>query len=442
MPAVSGTKPPVSSALCWFACASAVCWHGGAAEAAYVAPADRYAAVYKNAQAVWPITGTATRTVVSNTFGPRRKNSEGGRYDWHRGIDLPCTAGAKVYAAAAGVVRIAGATSSYSDPLVQLKHTGTDATGNPYVYYTNYMHADESLLAVSVGDTVAAGDHIGGCGKSVSGFYHVHFELREGGLFQQHCVHPLRLLPWHAQSSDETQARDVVNITSVADAPGGEAGRYVVNATVTLARDMLHLQRVEVSLEGATLKHVTQGGRDVNPPFLDLHSTTFQYTHLSSAWPQADCPHADAHPAGSAYSANVHADTADFNGVVVSPGPYSSGGGETYVLAVSLDVRTDSDTLDGAKAADRCFTVTATAVRLTQDLGNKPPASWAVNVGPSCTTPAPTTPAPTTEAPCTCSCDCRPCDLCGCPCSGAASRLSGALTFLPLVVAAALLAIS
>ena len=389
MPDGGGTRPAVSSALVWFACAYAACRHDGAAEAAYVPPPDPYAAVYKEAKAVWPITGTAADlTVVSNTFGPRWKNSEYGRYDWHRGIDLPCTAGAPVYAAAAGVATIAGVTSAYSDPLVQLKHAGTDAAGNPYVYYTNYLHANESLLAVGVGDTVAAGARIGGCGKSVSGFYHVHFELREGGLFQQHCVHPLRLLPWHTQRV--VPAAEVVSVTSVADAPGGVTGRFVVNATVTLPRDMLHLQRVEVSLEGAALRHATQGGRDVTPPFLDLHSTTLQYTHLSSTWPQADCPYAAAHPAGSAYNANIHTDAAAFNGAVVTPGPFSAGGGEQYVLALSLDLTAENDTLAGTAAADRCFVVTATAAALPQQVGGEAPASWAVRVGAACdATPVP-----------------------------------------------------
>eukprot|EP00754_Rhynchopus_humris_P000966 Rhum_TRINITY_DN10601_c0_g1::Rhum_TRINITY_DN10601_c0_g1_i1::g.39215::m.39215 len=421
MPAVRGTTPLASAALCWFAGASAVCWQ---AEAAYVAPADPYAAVYKAAQAVWPITGSATQfTAVSNTFGPRRKNSEGGRYDWHRGIDLPCAAGAPVYAAAAGVVRIAGATSAYSDPLVQLKHEGTDAAGDPYVYYTNYLHADESLLTVSAGDTVAAGDQIGGCGKSVSGFYHVHFELREGGLFQQHCVHPLRLLPWHPQETWQPQW--VLRETSVSDAPGGASGRYVVNTTVTLPLKMLHLQRVEVSLVGATLRHTTQSGRDVRPPFLDLHSTTFQYTHRSGDWPQADCPYADAHPAGSSYSANVHADTADFNGVVVAPGPFSSVSPNHYTLAVSLDVLTESDALEGTAAADRCFVITATAVKLPQQRAADAPASWTVWVGGAAC--GATTSVPT-EAPCICCYEWQ-------RCSGVSS-----LPFMPLAVAAALLA--
>ena len=59
---------------------------------------------------------------LASPFGPRPLASENDRYDFHRGIDIATDEGTPVFAIADGVVKIAGDHSSYSDPLVQIRH--------------------------------------------------------------------------------------------------------------------------------------------------------------------------------------------------------------------------------------------------------------------------------------------------------------------------------
>lgn len=59
---------------------------------------------------------------INSPFGPRQLYSESLRYDFHRGIDLSCVTGTPLFATADGTVQKAGFDSSYSDPLVQIRH--------------------------------------------------------------------------------------------------------------------------------------------------------------------------------------------------------------------------------------------------------------------------------------------------------------------------------
>lgn len=137
---------------------------------------------------IWPIC-TSTPPSHSSPFGPRQKASEGFRYDWHRGVDLPQAIGAPVYAVMDGVVRIAGSHPAYSDQIVQIRHRERA----PYLY-SNSLHMNQVLVAE--GDLVTVGDLIGYSGESVSGFDHIHFEFREGCLYQECNRNPWNYLPY------------------------------------------------------------------------------------------------------------------------------------------------------------------------------------------------------------------------------------------------------
>eukprot|EP00756_Hemistasia_phaeocysticola_P064287 Hpha_TRINITY_DN7671_c0_g1::TRINITY_DN7671_c0_g1_i1::g.19270::m.19270 len=301
---------------------------------------------YRQADAVWPTTANQTPTLVSNTFGPRQKNSESYRFDYHRGMDIPCNLGDPIFAIANGTVRINGSHSAYSDGVVQITHNFGSET-----FYSNYMHLNSSEGCPWVGQPVTRGQQIGTCGAGASGFVHLHFEIRESGLYQQNNVHPLVVLPWYTPANDVFE----VNITDKQDVG---SGRYRVNVTVTMNSEQLYLKRVEVSIDGVPLlSEVDQGGRDVRPPFLDLHSRNFQYTHRSNQWPAADCAFSSDHPAS--YAVNTHLDNATFNGHLISPGPFSSQDAvQVYRLEVQFEL--EAANVTGAPAVgDACIRANA-----------------------------------------------------------------------------------
>ncbi|MFQ5340173.1 MAG: peptidoglycan DD-metalloendopeptidase family protein [Anaerolineae bacterium] len=157
---------------------------------------------------IWP-TCSATPPAQSSPFGPRQKASEGYRYDWHRGVDIPLPLGSPIYAAADGVVRVAGDDPNYSNPLVQLRH-GASA---PY-FYSEYLHVSD--VVVSAGDLVTVGDLVGYSGSSASGFEHLHLEFREDGLYQDSNRNPWEYLPY----SDRAPALPTLQGANLA-APSG-----------------------------------------------------------------------------------------------------------------------------------------------------------------------------------------------------------------------------
>jgi murein DD-endopeptidase MepM/ murein hydrolase activator NlpD len=137
---------------------------------------------------IWP-TCAAAPPAQSSPFGPRQKASESYRYDWHRGVDIPQALGEPVYATMDGVVRIAGTHPAYSDMLVQIRHRDR----SPYLY-SNNLHMNS--VVVSEGYLVTVGDLIGYSGVSASGFPHIHFEFRDGGLNQNSNRNPWGYLPY------------------------------------------------------------------------------------------------------------------------------------------------------------------------------------------------------------------------------------------------------
>jgi len=211
---------------------------------------------------IWPITGFATND-LSSTFGPRLKASEGYRYDFHRGIDIPADCYTEVLAIADGTVRLSGYYDGvYSDRLVQVRHTKTAGV----YYYSNYMHMASVTFdedePVSQGEVIGysgesnMGD-TGACDPANSNFDHLHFEIRDEGLYQKDAIHPLIYLPYDEATSPQVS----INNVDLTDPLAPE-----VNVTVEVSKDELDLNRVEVIVydkSGESIIEVDQQSYDM-----------------------------------------------------------------------------------------------------------------------------------------------------------------------------------
>lgn len=157
---------------------------------------------------IWP-SCTAAPPPQSSPFGPRQKASEGFRYDFHRGVDIPQPLGDPVYAMQDGIVRLAGVSSGYSDQVIQLRHRGIA----PYLF-TNVLHMDSVI--VQVGDLVTVGDLVGFSGESSQGgFDHMHMEFRDGCTTQDCNRNPWGYLPY----TDAPPVDPVLTGANLAGAP-------------------------------------------------------------------------------------------------------------------------------------------------------------------------------------------------------------------------------
>ncbi|MBO7405583.1 MAG: peptidoglycan DD-metalloendopeptidase family protein [Clostridia bacterium] len=119
------------------------------------------------ATSCWPLEA-GVKVRISSTFGWR---NIWGVNDLHRGIDLACPSGTKVYAYSSGKVEKSAYHYSYGN-YVLIDHGGGLAT----------LYAHMANRLVSAGDYVEAGQQIGAVGLtgSTSG-YHLHFEVRLNG---------------------------------------------------------------------------------------------------------------------------------------------------------------------------------------------------------------------------------------------------------------------
>jgi murein DD-endopeptidase MepM/ murein hydrolase activator NlpD len=288
---------------------------------------------------------------LNSVFGPRPLASESNRYDFHRGLDIGTPEWTPVFAIADGEVKIAGDHSSYSDPLVQLRHTrpGTSSCEPLGCYHSNYMHLKQA--AVAVDDVVSKGDLIGYTGKSASGFAHLHFEVRDAppddpfSRWQRDTIPPLEALPY--QSADSaTVTIDAID-TSDPDNP-------IVRVAVQSPR--VDVGRVELLVYDAAYDLVAQPGNladplgyNVHPAWFDFKEWNRQYTHKDSSsvpWESfgqggvKECPFYADH--GPSYDANVHMDRADpaddhvglFNGVRIETQKYNPG---DYTLSLTFN---------------------------------------------------------------------------------------------------------
>jgi murein DD-endopeptidase MepM/ murein hydrolase activator NlpD len=288
---------------------------------------------------------------LNSVFGPRPLASESDRYDFHRGLDIGTPEWTPVFAIADGEVKIAGDHSSYSDPLVQLRHTrpGESSCDPLGCYHSNYMHLKEA--AVAVDDLVSKGDLIGYTGKSASGFAHLHFEIRDAppddiySRWQRDAIPLLEALPY--------QSTDSATVT-VDDIDTGDPDNPIVRVTVQSPR--VDVGRVEVLVYDGAGDLVPQPGNvanllgyNVHPAWFDFKVWNRQYTHKDSSsvpWESygeggvKECPYFADH--GSSYDANVHMDQADpenyqvglFNGVRIETQKYNPG---DYTLSLTFN---------------------------------------------------------------------------------------------------------
>lgn len=278
---------------------------------------------------------------LAATFGPRPLASGGNRYDFHRGIDISTPTGTPIFAVTAGNVETAGVDSSYSDPVIKLRHFRPGATScsdGGGCYHTLYLHVSDWV--VTEDEWVEKGQLIGYTGASgLTGYQHLHFEVRDAPAFdpfsswQRDTLHPLGLLPYDAPN--DTQL-------SIMSVEAGEGG--LVAAAVEVNSNRYDLVSVDMTVFDADGGVVDQPGNtpdvrgyNVLPSFWDMETWNFQYTHKnSSAFPWSsygagganECPYHEQH--GASYSAHVHLDAQHpdsqyeglFNGVHVLTSKY------------------------------------------------------------------------------------------------------------------------
>lgn len=122
---------------------------------------------YTGGAFTWPVPGCYS---ISSYFGARTSPTAGASSN-HKGIDIPCSSGTPVVAAASGTVIVA--TYNYAEGnYVAIDHGGG--------VVTLYMH--NSSLAVSAGQSVTAGQTIAYAGSTgVSTGPHCHFGVRVNG---------------------------------------------------------------------------------------------------------------------------------------------------------------------------------------------------------------------------------------------------------------------
>lgn len=125
--------------------------------------------VYTGGVFTWPVPGY---NQITSYFGSRTSPVAGASSN-HRGIDIACDTGAAVVAAASGTVIVAAYNYAEGN-YVCIDHGGG--------VVTVYMH--NSSLAVSVGETVSAGQQIASAGSTgVSTGPHCHFGVRVNGAY-------------------------------------------------------------------------------------------------------------------------------------------------------------------------------------------------------------------------------------------------------------------
>ena len=254
---------------------------------------------------------------LSSTYGPRPLASASNRYDFHRGVDIATPIGTPFFAISDGTVRIAGNHSSYSDPLVQLRHfrPGESSCTPTGCYHSFYLHVDSWV--VSENDQVVKGQLLGYTGESASGFDHVHFEVRDAPDFDvfsawsRDAIHPLSVVPYSAPNNTTILFNDVDFAV-----PG--AGRV----DLTLTSNRFDLVYLGLELFDSSHQLLAQTGNTPNangylvqPSSFDMEAWNFMYSHKdSTAFPWEsygsggvnECPYHTDH--GATYSAALHMD--------------------------------------------------------------------------------------------------------------------------------------
>ena len=221
-----------------------------------------------------------------------------------------------------GVVRLAGKYEFYSDPLVQLRHYRPQNSKAGGYYYTNYMHL--SAVSVAEGDRISRGQLLGYSGRSNSGYAHLHFEVRDGGIYQQHCINPLLILPY------EDRHRPTVRIDKVDIAKPDSAA---VQVTVTMSAEEPDLNRVELALyrrQGSELKEIVRRAYDM----MDWNRKFTPKKDPTKLLDNPDFNDVQLHPAPFGASSGAYSLTLTFTGlgrIATQPG--------LVVTVVAVDVR-------------------------------------------------------------------------------------------------------
>ena len=289
---------------------------------------------------------------LSSSFGPRQLVSENKRYDFHRGLDIPTPTGTPIFAVTDGTVYKAGENvSGYSDPMIMLRHfragsTATNCGESGGCFHSVYLHL--SSVKVKAGDTLSQGDLIGYSGQSVSGFEHLHFEIREAkakdpySSWQRDAIHPLKYLPYsHPVKRD-------IGITIASVSQTNTTLKVAANIEVPIeALDLLRLEIIvykkqsdgNLTLIPQTTNTANANGYYITPAWFDMEIWNYQYTHKDSTnfpWTsfgeggENECPYYANHP--SEYSAHNHLDQAvegspkigDFNGLLIAQQHYNA----------------------------------------------------------------------------------------------------------------------
>ena len=116
----------------------------------------------------WPMPGYTT---VSSDYGPRTHPVTGKVNSFHSGTDFPAPKGARIEAAAAGVVIHAGWLGAYGNAVI-IDHGGGIST----------LYGHMSKITMKLNQEVKAGDKVGEVGTTGSSTgNHLHFEVRKNG---------------------------------------------------------------------------------------------------------------------------------------------------------------------------------------------------------------------------------------------------------------------
>lgn len=226
---------------------------------------------------VWPVSGTTSPDLPqSSPYGPRQKASEDFRYDYHQGIDIPIPVGTTLVAVMTGTVRIAGQHPAYSDGVVQLAHEGG--------LYSDYLHITRSL--VTTGQQVIPGQPVALSGVNVSGFSHLHFEIRKS-VWRKDAVNPWGYLPYsdtvrHTAVITDIRADGVVWVR--VSTPPDELDLAAVALTVTQMSDGTVMDTRIIDYEARNLAYNGAPATLDNPDLDNILLVPHPFSSQSSAY--------------------------------------------------------------------------------------------------------------------------------------------------------------
>lgn len=155
--------------------------------------------------------------------------------EWHQGVDLAgATAGLKVpvYASADGVVKKAGALSSYGNRVL-ITHTIGGKT-----WETNYAHLDK--IIVKEGQRVKQGEQIGIMGNTGGSFgVHLHFEIHNGlyAAGQPNAVDPMKYITLESYVAPKKETKPAENMKPLEK--DEDIMKFSMDTTKNTVRDFL-----------------------------------------------------------------------------------------------------------------------------------------------------------------------------------------------------------